>query len=157
MTAELRVLTVHQPYASLIALGVKGVETRSRSTSYRGPVAIHAAKGYTAADVAVYKQLRSWGDAVGELIGPWDDLPRGVVIATVDLIACEPVTKPGIACIAGARPWEVHVGDYTPGRWTWQLASVRRLVDPVVARGALGLWRADETLVAAVNATGRTP
>lgn len=36
------VLTLHQPWATLIALGVKTIETRSWSTKYRGPIAIHA-------------------------------------------------------------------------------------------------------------------
>lgn len=40
----MKALTLHQPWASLIALGVKTVETRSWSTAYRGPLAIHAAK-----------------------------------------------------------------------------------------------------------------
>ncbi len=38
----MKVLTLHQPWASLVALGVKTIETRSWSTSYRGPLAIHA-------------------------------------------------------------------------------------------------------------------
>lgn len=37
-----RALTVRQPWASLIALGVKTIETRSWSTAYRGPLVIHA-------------------------------------------------------------------------------------------------------------------
>lgn len=39
-----RALTLHQPWAQLVALGVKTIETRSWSTSYRGPLAIHAGK-----------------------------------------------------------------------------------------------------------------
>lgn len=39
----MKVLTLHQPWASLVALGVKTIETRSWSTQYRGPLAIHAA------------------------------------------------------------------------------------------------------------------
>jgi hypothetical protein len=39
-----KALTLWQPWASLIALERKLVETRSWSTSYRGPLAIHAAK-----------------------------------------------------------------------------------------------------------------
>lgn len=42
MSAPMKVLTLHQPWASLIALGVKTIETRSWSTAYRGPLAIHA-------------------------------------------------------------------------------------------------------------------
>lgn len=39
----MKALTLHQPWASLVACGVKTIETRSWSTSYRGPLAIHAA------------------------------------------------------------------------------------------------------------------
>lgn len=38
----MKALTVRQPWASLIAAGVKTIETRSWSTKYRGPLAIHA-------------------------------------------------------------------------------------------------------------------
>lgn len=40
---EIRALTLHQPWASLVAWGVKHYETRPRPLSYRGPLAIHAA------------------------------------------------------------------------------------------------------------------
>jgi hypothetical protein len=35
-------LTIRQPWASLIAVGAKTIETRPFSTKYRGPLAIHA-------------------------------------------------------------------------------------------------------------------
>lgn len=38
----MKTLTLHQPWASLIAMGVKKIETRSWGTKYRGPLAIHA-------------------------------------------------------------------------------------------------------------------
>lgn len=40
----MKALTLYQPWASLIALGVKTVETRPWATKYRGPLAIHAGK-----------------------------------------------------------------------------------------------------------------
>jgi len=39
----MRAITIHQPYASLIACGAKRLETRSWRTNYRGRIAIHAA------------------------------------------------------------------------------------------------------------------
>jgi len=39
---SIKALTLWQPWASLIALGIKFIETRSWSTKYRGPLAIHA-------------------------------------------------------------------------------------------------------------------
>lgn len=37
-------ITLYQPWPTLIALGVKHIETRPRGTTYRGPLLIHAAK-----------------------------------------------------------------------------------------------------------------
>jgi hypothetical protein len=42
----MKALTLTQPWATLVAIGAKTIETRSWPTSYRGPLAIHAAKGY---------------------------------------------------------------------------------------------------------------
>ena len=41
----MKVLTLTQPWATLVAIGAKHIETRSWATSYRGPLAIHAGKG----------------------------------------------------------------------------------------------------------------
>ena len=40
----MKAITIWQPWASLLACGGKRFETRSWATSYRGPIAIHAAK-----------------------------------------------------------------------------------------------------------------
>ncbi len=40
----MKALSLHQPWASLIAEGVKTIETRSWATKYRGPLGIHASK-----------------------------------------------------------------------------------------------------------------
>ena len=42
----MKALTLTQPWASLVAIGAKRIETRSWSTPYRGLLAIHAAKGF---------------------------------------------------------------------------------------------------------------
>lgn len=39
----MKVLSLWQPWATLVAIGVKRIETRSWRTNYRGPLAIHAA------------------------------------------------------------------------------------------------------------------
>lgn len=39
----MKAITLHQPHASFVALGLKNIETRSWNTHYRGPLAIHAA------------------------------------------------------------------------------------------------------------------
>ena len=41
----MKVLSIQQPYASLIMLGFKTIETRSWATKYRGELLIHASAG----------------------------------------------------------------------------------------------------------------
>ena len=40
----MRLLSLHEPWATLMALKAKRIETRDWTTSYRGPLAIHASK-----------------------------------------------------------------------------------------------------------------
>ncbi|MCB2200861.1 ASCH domain-containing protein [bacterium] len=44
--SELKALSIQQPWAGLILLGLKGLETRTWTTDYRGPLVIHAGKRY---------------------------------------------------------------------------------------------------------------
>lgn len=60
----MRAITLWQPWASLIAIGAKTIETRSWSTAYRGPLAIHA--GATLAGIAGLP-----GDCEGNEEGGW--------------------------------------------------------------------------------------
>lgn len=72
-------LTLWQPRASLIAVGVKPFETRSRATRYRGPLAIHAGSDRRGlqpcrAHAAIMRALSTAG------LTP-DALPRGCILA----------------------------------------------------------------------------
>lgn len=42
--SDVRALSLHQPWASLIAVGAKTIETRSWRTEHRGRLLIHAAR-----------------------------------------------------------------------------------------------------------------
>lgn len=86
----MKALTICQPWASLIAISAKKVETRSWHTSYRGSLAIHAAKGYPrdARDFGTYIRM-------SVLFGPHYQYPRGVVIATCRLADCLPMQSLG--------------------------------------------------------------
>jgi len=94
-----KVLTLHQPWASLIALGVKTIETRSWSTQYRGPLAIHAAKrplGNGALNVGTWTNVTGEPIAKGEqmMSGGWDRLlvcPLGAIVATATLVDVVPI------------------------------------------------------------------
>jgi hypothetical protein len=40
----------------------------------------------------------------------------------------------------GIEGVELEFGDFSPGRFAWELADVVRLPQPIMARGARGLW-----------------
>jgi len=76
---EMRSLTVCQPWATLLVLGVKPVENRNWQTDYRGPVAIIAGRKLDIGERAA-KALADYLPAI-----TLDALPRGVCIGVVDI------------------------------------------------------------------------
>src|ERR1035441_8202753 len=81
----MKALTLTQPWASLMGLRQKTVETRSWGTSYRGELVIHAAKGFPkwAKETCEEPVFQS---ALGALTAA--DLPLSVGICVVRVIAC---------------------------------------------------------------------
>ncbi len=131
----MKAITLWQPWATLVATGAKNYETRSWSTKYRGPLAIHAAKRKPE-----YKVLAFWGtvrDALDEA-GFRFDFPLGAVVATCELVDVFPVEQ--IWHELKDLPFEVEFGDWSAGRFAWQLSNIK-LIDPAIpARGSQGFW-----------------
>lgn len=148
----MKAITLTQPWATLVAIGAKKIETRSWRTDYRGPLAIHAAKGWTRAVVklAFSEPFRTILVQAGYKL--FSLLPLGKVVATCELVSviptrqllanpvCEWAGPDGRRYRFELDDQEKAFGDYTPGRYAWLLADVRKLDVPVGARGALGLW-----------------
>lgn len=141
-------LTLTQPWATLVAIGAKRIHTRRWSIRYRGPLAIHAAKGFP----RWARETCLEAEFAAEL-GP-NPLPTGAVLATCRLVACIPTRElqqnrviqmdPAARCPDFVMTdLERLFGDYEPGRWAWLLADVKPLPEPVPAKGALGLWEWD--------------
>jgi hypothetical protein len=125
-----KALTVRQPWAALIAAGLKVEEYRGWAPAHRGPLAIHAARALPSwADLA---EVRRWLGQEAEAVSDFEvfawacDQPRGVVVAVAELVAVEqlPAGHPG-------RRW---------GGFAWRLASAEPLPRPVRAVGQRGLW-----------------
>jgi hypothetical protein len=147
----MKALTLTQPYATLVAIGAKRIETRSWSTRYRGPLAIHAGKGLgPVGGERGLVALCQNGVFAQALKGR--TLPRGVIVANCTLVDVVPVED--VLCRVQIRPrdydtgyylWSVDdseraFGDYTPGRYAWLLADVRPVDPPIPATGRQGLW-----------------
>ena len=142
----MKTLSLTQPWASLMAFGEKHIETRSWGTGYRGPLLIHASKGFPRDcrdlcehDPVFVRALARHG------ITSWKQLPTGVVIARVELVAVRG-TRWLVDSEPGQPEWsafkatdELRFGDYSEGRYGWLTRNPVRLI-PTPARGSLGLW-----------------
>lgn len=127
-----KALTLSQPWATLVALGVKRIETRSWRTSHRGRLLIHAAAGKS--DRNLEWRLAARKVIPSDLTGPGMPLGAFVAIAQlVDIVRIPEDWQPSDAL-------EAELGDYRAGRFAWMLSDVFPLVPPAPARGALGLW-----------------
>ncbi|MEK3745949.1 ASCH domain-containing protein [Brevibacillus sp. FSL K6-0770] len=145
----MKTITIHQPWATLIALGEKRFETRGWATKYRGPLAIHAAKKVD--KEACYREpIRSVLSKHGYSA---DNLPTGAVIATVKLEDClQIIIAPGTGEVAAWRDAddaaipikgnELSFGWFARGRFAWQMVDVKPIA-PVPVNGRQGLWNWD--------------
>lgn len=157
----MKVLTLTQPWATLVAIGAKRIETRSWSTSYRGPLAIHAGKRLGPGGERGLQRgcgQRYFYTALEPILRPegrWlfaaDTLSRGAVVAVcelADVVRSETLTFEGQWSRlreGGIQTWtltdqERAFGDYTAGRFAWLLINIRMLPAPIPAKGQLGLW-----------------
>jgi hypothetical protein len=132
-------ITLHQPWATLVAIGAKEYETRSWATRYRGQIAIHAGK-YKCRD---YGKLL-WQDPFKSVLKKagfdyYDALPFGMVIAVADLTAIYDGEMLAPKLAAMGRDQELIFGSYGPGRYAWRLENVKRIA-PRPARGGHKLW-----------------
>jgi activating signal cointegrator 1 len=139
----MKTLSLWQPHALAIGIGLKPWETRGWSTDYRGPIAIHAAK-------------RPWSD-----VGPWHTEARaklqeyvakhgpvlwafGAVVCTAELVSCIRTSE-----LRGRIPAEDEFwGDFTDGeegkgRFAFKLENVKMLAQPVYVRGMQGWFEVD--------------
>lgn len=149
----MKALSLWQPWATLVAIGAKRIETRSWETLYRGPLVIHATQAFPrearelCATEPFYSVLSSWFTWFEE---PENDfkpelLPRGCALAVVDLTRCR---------LSDGDDWNLEFpakeqafGDFTAGRFCWYLTKRRRFRDPIPCRGGQGLWNFPDHLL----------
>jgi hypothetical protein len=146
MTEPMRAITLHQPWASLVAHGVKTVETRSwpppRAALGR-QLAIHAGKRI-APPVALHPDTET---AIANLYGErWrHKVPTGAVLAVARLVSAGQVmgVDGEIAVFGSGSVNRIAIdpyGDFGPGRWLWMLEEVEP-IEPQTATGAQRLWK----------------
>lgn len=168
MTAEMRGLSLWQPWATLVAIGAKKIETRSWSTPYRGLVVIHAAKSLP----TDARNFMLDSPATSALIAGlthlhlpyrhdfFENPTRGAIVAVASLVR---ILATGGTNPRMIGPWphrwvrelseqEQAFGNFEPERYGWFLEDVRALPEPVPCRGALGLWPVPADVLAQIDA-----
>ena len=153
---SMKVLTIHQPWASLVAEGHKTCETRSWQQS-------HGVLGHR---IAIHAARRKPDASFPALMSA--DLPLGAVICTAVVAWIGRVSrrytdrngKDWADVDLAFRTLQVPIdeyGDWREGRWIWSLGSVIRLTHPVPATGHQRVWDSGTTLERTINKQQGTP
>lgn len=119
----MKAISVRQPWAGLIVLGVKDIENRTWFTLHRGPLLIHASKARD--EEVIQRAIKALSEA-GHHVTP-DDFPLGGIVGQVDVIDCV----------------QEHGSEWFDGPWGWVLENAQRLAFRPL-RGKLGLFTVED-------------
>ncbi len=148
----MKALTLWQPWATLVAMEVKRIETRSWATAYRGEIAIHAAAKLPPKWLGASSRSDPFRDELADLFSVRMDrddrtgkrvgdilrgLPYGKVVCIVRLVGIEETSE---ELRQGLTQWERLFGNYEAGRYAWYLEMVDVLNPPIPAKGNRMLW-----------------
>lgn len=148
----MKVITVTEPWATLVVIGAKKYETRSWARPAQGRLLVHAAKGmprYALNAVLERGQIQTtlcehFGDSQTGVLDRLNDR-RGKIIGSVAHVGCfrtEDVRD--MAIFSRERAF----GDFSDNRFAWGLHHPRAFKTFVPVRGSLGIWTLPEELVA---------
>ena len=132
----MKAISLTQPWAQAMFLGLKRFETRSWSTKYRGPLLIHAAKKFPeyAKDFASTERALGRGNP---------RIALGAIIGKVELVAIyeTEVIGPSLSGI------ERIYGDYSIGRYAWETINPILFEEPIPYKGSLGLFNVPDEII----------
>ena len=129
----MKVLSIKEPFATLICKGDKTIETRSWKTNYRGEILIHASGKSLAKE---YLDNPFVADLIGGM-----KFNYGNIICKCELVDCIYMDEVFINNIK-KNTKEYNLGLYELGRYAWILKNVQPIV-PISAKGKLNLWNYD--------------
>ena len=126
----MKVITIKQPWATLIAKGYKEYEFRTWKTKYRGDILIHAGKQI---DKDALKRFSSYNL----------DYPTGKIIAKAKLTACLEVNDAFRKNIIPKNPLVYNgIKDTSWNGYAFKLENVEE-IKPININGKLSLWDYD--------------
>ena len=126
----MKVLTIREPWASLVINGYKKYEFRSWKTNYRGKLLIHAALG---TDKDVISRFYDYNL----------DYTNGTIIGECDLVDCILVDKE-FSDELRMIDSNVYANSNYNEKYAWKLENIIKYDEPIYCKGQLGLWNYDK-------------
>ena len=124
----MKIITLKQPWATLVAEGIKKIEFRSWKTNYRGKVLIHAGVGIDKEAMKKYEYL---------------DLkyPSGCIVAETEIIDCMYLDDKLNKNIISQK--NIAYGSKYRTGYAWILSNTRKINSTKKIKGQLGIWNFD--------------
>ena len=129
----MKVISIKEPFATLIKNGTKKIETRSWKTNYRGELFIHASGKKLSKEI-----LKN--NFVLELIKDMD-MNYGNIICRCKLVDCIYMDEQFLDSIRNDVN-EYNLGEYKLGRYAWIIDDVQP-IHPILVKGKLNIWNYD--------------
>lgn len=127
----MKVISLLEPWASLIKEKKKYIETRSWKTNYRGELYIHASK-----KKLTKKKLLEYKEQLNLLVDT--NFKNGYIIAKCKLVDCVLMDEKFINKIKKNHN-EYICGGYSIRRYAWILKDIEE-IEPIQTKGQLGIW-----------------
>ena len=125
----MKVLTIREPWASLIVNGYKEYEFRSWKTNYRGKILIHTS---SIMDKDMLDKFKDYNL----------DYITGAIIGEVEIVDCILIDKEFNDDLIRKNPIVYEKSNYTE-TYAWKLENIKRYDDVIYTKGKLGLWNYD--------------
>ena len=125
----MKVLTLKQPWATLVSEGIKEYEFRSWKTNYRGKVLIHAGAGIDKKEMERFKDLNL-------------KYPSKRIIAEVEIEDCLELDDKLNQKIISEN--NIAYGSKIRTGYAWKLKNVKKIKSNREINGKLGLWNIDK-------------
>ena len=127
----MKAITIKQPFASLIAAGLKEYEFRTWKTKYRGEILIHAGKGVDKKAMKKFEHLNL-------------EYPSGCISAKVTLSDCIKVDDE-LRKELSERNAEIYSSIIKHTEWEGYGFKLENIVktEPMPAKGKLSIWEFD--------------
>lgn len=135
----MKVITIKQPFATLIALGYKEYEFRTWKTKYRGEILIHAGKGINKKAMKKFEYLHL-------------DYPSGCIIAKANLTDCILIDDEARKMLKAKQSpvYDSVVENTDWDGYGFKLENVER-IEPIFVNGKLSLWDYDDEKIKTTN------